>query len=173
MKIQDKSFVAIDYTLSLDSGETIDQSQEGTPFGFICGTGQVIPGLEQGLMNREKGEKVQLTIEPANGYGDFRPDMLRDIPRTQFPAEMKLQEGMPFEAQSPQGPLRFIIKEVRDDAIVADFNHPLAGKTLHFDITISDVREASPEELSCAPGGTCGCDSNTSGSCGGCAGGCG
>ena len=172
MKIQDKSFVAIEYTLSLDSGETIDQSKD-TPFGFICGKGQVIPGLEQGLMNREKGEKVQLTIEPANGYGDFKPDMLRDIPKTQFPPQMELQAGMPFEAQSPQGPLRFIIKEVKDDAIVADFNHPLAGKTLHFDITISDVREASPEELSCTPGGACGCESNASGSCGSCGGGCG
>ena len=171
MKIQDKSYVAIEYTLSLDSGETIDQSGE-TPFGFVCGTGQVIPGLEQGLMDREKGDKLQLTVAPADGYGEFRPDMLRDIPKSQFPPGMELQTGMPFEAQSPQGPLRFTIKEVKDDAIVADFNHPLAGQTLHFDITISDVRDASPEEMSCAPGGSCGCESNTSGSCGGCAGGC-
>ncbi len=172
MKIQDKSYVAIQYTLTLDSGETIDQSGD-TPFSFILGTGQVIPGLERGLLNREKGEKLQLTIAPADGYGEFREDMLRDIPRSQFPQDMELKAGMPFEAQSPQGPLRFTIKEVTADNVVADFNHPLAGQTLHFDITISDVREPTAEDMmSCMPGGSCGCDTNTSGSCGGCAGGC-
>ncbi len=173
MKIQDKSYVEIEYTLSLDSGETIDQSGD-TPFGFICGTGQVIPGLERGLMDREAGEELKLTIEPKEGYGEFRQDMLRDIPRNQFPQGMELKKGMPFEAQSPQGPLRFTIKEVTEDNVVADFNHPLAGKTLHFDIKITDVREPTASEMmSCAPGGSCGCDTNTSGSCGGCAGGCG
>ncbi len=171
MKIKDKTFVSIDYTLKLDSGETVDKSEPGKPFSFVVGSGQVIPGLEKGLKGLEKGETTTITVEAADGYGEQRPDLMREIPRSQFPANIDLKPGMAFEAESPQGPMRFTISQVNEDMVVADFNHPLAGERLHFDITVSEVREPRPEDMAALAGSGCDCSTDPS-SCGSCGGGC-
>jgi FKBP-type peptidyl-prolyl cis-trans isomerase SlyD len=173
MEITDRTFVAIDYKLTLDSGETIDQTTDGNTFGFIVGTGQVIKGLEDAIRGKKQGEQMNITIEPKDGYGEARADLVREIPRTNFPPDMEIQPGMPFQAQSPHGPVQFTVKAVNDETVTADFNHPLAGERLHFDITIQEVREPSLTEMSAMnAGGACDCDSNSSGTCGTC-GGCG
>ena len=173
MEITDRTFVAIDYKLTLDSGETIDQTTEGNTFGFIVGTGQVIKGLEDAIRGKKQGEQMNITIEPKDGYGEARADLVREIPRTNFPPDMEIEPGMPFQAQSPHGPVQFTVKAVSDETVTADFNHPLAGERLHFDITIQEVREPSLTEMSAMnAGGACDCDSNSSGTCGTC-GGCG
>jgi FKBP-type peptidyl-prolyl cis-trans isomerase SlyD len=162
------------YTLTNDAGETLDQAGEDRPFGFIFGAGQVIPGLEKGIAGMEKGQSAKITIAPADAYGERNEDMVRPIPRVQFPADVELKPGMPFEAQSPHGPMRFVIKEVTDDTVYADFNHPLAGETLHFDLSILDLREPTAAELAAC---SCGCDSSSgscsTSSCGSSCGGCG
>jgi len=131
--------------------------------------GQVIKGLEDGIRGRKAGDKLSLTISPEDAYGEARDDLVREIPRSNFPEGMDIQPGMPFEAQSPHGPVRFTVKEVRDDVVIADFNHPLAGETLHFDIKILEVREPSFAEMS-AMGSSCGCDTEPQGGCGTCGG---
>ncbi len=164
MKIEQRKFVSIAYTLKLDSGEVVDRSAEGEPLGFLFGSGQIIPGLESALEGRETGDTLQVTVTPEQGYGLPREELFREIPRENFPEDLVLEPGMGFEASGPHGPVTFRIREVRDDDVVADFNHPLAGERLHFDVTVEDVREARAEELAGLFQG--GCDPNACSSCG-------
>ncbi len=167
MKVADNLHVSIDYTLSLDSGEVVDRSEPGEPLGFVYGKGQIIPGLEKALQGMEAGQSAKVTVEPEDGYGLPREDLFREIPRENFPPDLELEPGMGFEARGPHGPVVFRVHEVRDDLVVADFNHPLAGERLHFEVKISEVREPRPEELAEFFGGDCGPSD-----CGGCSGGC-
>lgn len=164
MEIAEKNYVAIDYKLTLESGEEIDKSPEGQPLGFITGFGQVIPGLEKALMGRTAGESAQLVIEPEEAYGPVRDDLFQEIPKSQFPSDMELKPGMNFEAQSPRGPMMITISKINDDDTVAvDLNHPMAGKQLHFDVNVVEVREPTPEELQqlqAQAGGGCACGSD-------------
>ncbi len=163
MKVSENLYVAIEYALSLDSGEVVDRSDPGEPIGFIYGKGQIVPGLERALRGMEPGQTAQITVEPHEAYGMPRPDLLREIPRENFPPDLEIQPGMGFEARGPHGPVVFRVHEVRDDVVVADFNHPLAGERLHFDVKVVEVREPRAEELATLLGG--GCDP---GDCGGC-----
>ncbi|NDY42985.1 peptidylprolyl isomerase [Dissulfurirhabdus thermomarina] len=169
MKIADRTYVAIDYTLALDSGEVIDRSEPGSPLGFITGVGQIIPGLERQLMGMEAGQNAQITVEAAEAYGERNEALYREIPRQQFPSDIEVQAGMNFETMGPSGPIRFTVRSVTDEMVVADFNHPLAGERLHFDITVSEVREPSEAEMAALAGlGGCAsgaCDSGCGGGC--------
>ena len=165
MKIQDQTYVAIEYTLTLDPDEVVDQSEPGKPFGFILGAGLVIPGLEKGLEGMEQGQSAKLTVEAEEGYGKPRQELFRELPREHFPADAEIEPNMIFEAQGPHGPVRFRVESVRDDVVVANLNHPLAGERLHFDLKVAEVREARPEELEalkqnagCAPESCACCD---------------
>lgn len=152
MKVEDNSYVAIDYILSLDSGEVVDRSDPGAPFCFVIGFGQVIPGLERGLQGMEQGQSATITVAAADGYGERKDDLYRGIPRGHFPRDIALEAGMVFQMTGPQGIARFRVDSVSDEAIVADFNHPLAGERLHFQVTLKEVREARPEDVHrCAP----------------------
>ncbi|MFU8857327.1 MAG: FKBP-type peptidyl-prolyl cis-trans isomerase [Deferrisomatales bacterium] len=165
MKVENRRYVTIEYSLSLDSGEVVDRSAAGEPLGFICGTGQVIAGLEKGLVGLEAGETAKVVVEPRDGYGEPNPALMREIPRENFPQDLDLHAGMGFEAKGPHGPVTFRVREVRQDEVLADFNHPLAGERLHFDVKIADVREPRAEELAELLRG--GCDETACGSCGG------
>lgn len=162
MNIADKLYVAIDYTLTLESGQEIDKSPEGQPLGFIAGTGQIIPGLEKALMGRAAGDSAKLVIEPEDAYGPVKDDLFQDIPKDQFPTDVEIKPGMAFEAQGPQGPFMITVKTVNDnDTVTIDLNHPMAGKQLHFDVNVVEVREPNAEELAQAAArasaGGCGC----------------
>ncbi|MBE0617660.1 MAG: peptidylprolyl isomerase [Proteobacteria bacterium] len=165
MKVENRRYVTIEYSLSLDSGEVVDQSSPGEPLGFLFGTGQVIRGLEKGLEGLEAGATAKVTVEARDGYGEPNPALFREIPRENFPEEMELQPGMGFEAKGPHGPVTFRVREVRTEEVVADFNHPLAGERLHFDVKVEGVREPRAEELAQLLRG--GCDEEACGSCGG------
>ena len=167
MKIQNDVYVAIDYSLTLDSEEVVDCSEPGKPFGFIFGGGQVIMGLEKGLEGMEQGESVKFTVEPEEGYGQPRQELFRELPREHFPGDLDLAPNMIFEGSGPQGTFRFRVESVSDEVVVADLNHPLAGQRLHFDIEVVEVREARAEELEalknhagCAPESCACCDSS-------------
>ena len=167
MKIQDQTYVAIEYTLTLDSDEVVDQSQPGKPFGFIFGGSQVIPGLEKGLEGMKQGQSAKFTVEPEEGYGHPRQELFRELPREHFPANEDIEPNMIFEADGPHGPVRFRVESVSDEVVVANLNHPLAGERLHFDLKVKEVREAKPEELEalkqnegCAPE-SCACCKTT------------
>jgi len=159
MNIADKVYVAFDYKLTLDSGEEVDKSAEGQPLGFITGSGQIIPGLEKDMMGMTVGDSSRISVEPEDAYGVVNPEMLQDVPRDQFPADIELKPGMTFQAQGPQGPVMINIKDIKDEnTVVIDLNHPLAGEKLHFDINVVEVREPTAEELAGQSSGcNCGC----------------
>ncbi len=149
MKITDKLYVAMDYKLSLASGEEVDSSPPGDPLGFITGASQIIPGLERALMGMSVGDSSRVTVEPEDAYGPVIEDMFQEIPRSQFPDDVKVEPGMTFHAQGPHGQIVMSVTELKDnDVVVVDLNHPLAGQQLFFDVNIVEVREPSAEELS-------------------------
>ena len=167
MKIAQHTYVRIDYTLTLESGEVADKSSKGEPLGFLFGTGQIIPGLEKALEGMEAGQSAKITVEAADGYGETREELLRDLPRENFPDDLKLEPGIGFEAKGPHGPVTFRLREVREDTVVADFNHPLAGQQLHFDVAVTEVREPTAEELATLMDAGDGCSPSACSSCGG------
>ena len=148
MKVADKCVVSLDYSLHLGDGEVVDTSSGGEPLTYLHGSGQIIPGLEKALAGLDVGEAKQLVVAPAEGYGERDPDNVQQITRDHF-GDRELKKGDEFVAiddQHNEIPVR--IEEVVGDKVTVDFNHPLAGKTLHFSVTIKEVREATAEELS-------------------------
>jgi FKBP-type peptidyl-prolyl cis-trans isomerase SlyD len=176
MEIADKKYVAIEYTLTLESGQEIDKSPAGQPLGFITGAGQIIPGLEKGLMGRAAGDSAKLVVEPEDAYGPVRDNLFQEIPRSQFPGDVEVKPGMAFEAQGPRGPFMITVAKVNDnDSVTVDLNHPMAGKQLHFDVNVVEVREPTADELAEAASrfsSGCGCGSDDAGKAEGCGTGC-
>ena len=173
MNIKENVFVSFDYCLTLDSGEEVDKSPEGKPLGFITGSGQIIPGLEKEMMGMSVGDSVKISVEPEDAYGPVNPQLFQEVKREQFPADMEIKPGMTFQSQGPQGPMIINVSEIKDEnTVVIDLNHPLAGKRLHFDVNIAEVRDLTPEELAgLSSGCSCGCDcssGDTDCSSGGC-----
>ncbi|MBN2343503.1 MAG: peptidylprolyl isomerase [Deltaproteobacteria bacterium] len=165
MKIQSEAFVAIDYTLKDDQGNVVDKSEENSPLGFIFGRGQIIPGLEKALEGMSKDETAQVVVAPEDGYGPVNEELFQEIPKANFPNTENLEPGQQFQANTPHGPMRFVVHEIKEEDIVVNLNHPLAGQSLHFDVKVAEVREATEEELAppvhshCGDGshGCCGC----------------
>jgi FKBP-type peptidyl-prolyl cis-trans isomerase SlyD len=146
MKIANGTVVELDYSLHLGDGKIVDQS-EGEPLSYIHGEGHIVPGLEQALAGLEVGAKKQVVVAPAEGYGEHDAAGVQEVARDAFPADFQPQEGMQLVAESPDGqPVQFIVKQVGLQTVTVDFNHPLAGKTLHFDVTVRGVRQATDEE---------------------------
>lgn len=166
MKVEDRKYVGIEYSLTLDSGEEVDRSGPGEPLGFIFGAGQIISGLEEGIRGMEPGQQAKITVEAEKGYGLPREELHREIPRANFPEDLEIETGMSFEAKGPHGPVQFRVKSTGDDTVIADFNHPLAGERLHFDINVVEVREPRAEELASLASDQ-GCSPSECGSCGG------
>mgnify|MGYP001331227770 CR=1 FL=1 len=171
MNIADNLYVAFDYRLTLDSGEEVDRSPDNQPFGFITGAGQIVPGLEKGMMGMKVGDRSKITVAPEDAYGQVNPSLIGDVPRSHFPPGMELKPDMMFQSQGPDGDISARIIEVKDkDTVVVDLNHPLAGKTLHFNINIVEVRKPTSEEISglfsCS--GCGGAEDSDCGSCSGC-----
>ncbi len=166
MKIEPRMYVAIHYTLTLEDGEKADSTEGGEPLGFIQGVGHVIQGLDQAVLGKSEGERFRITIPPELAYGLPDEEMMREIPRENFPQGVDLTPGQGFTANGPHGPVSFRIANLTDDTVVADFNHVLAGRTLTFDVTIAEAREPRAEELAALSGGG-GCAPEDCGSCGG------
>jgi FKBP-type peptidyl-prolyl cis-trans isomerase SlyD len=143
---QDK-VVLIHYTLKNDAGSVIDSSAGGDPLAYIHGQGNIIPGLEKALEGRQKGDKVSVKVEPAEGYGVRDDALMQQVPRRAFGSVAKIEPGMQFHAQTSQGQTRVVtVTHVQGDMVTVDGNHPLAGENLHFDVEITEVRDATEEE---------------------------
>jgi FKBP-type peptidyl-prolyl cis-trans isomerase SlyD len=148
MKIEADKVVSIDYTLKDDQGPVIDTSNERGPLSFIFGSGTIIPGLENELGGREKGDSFSVTVEPKDGYGEYDDSMMFEVGKDQFQDSSQIEEGMQVQAQNNQGQVQILtVKSVGDENVTLDANHPLAGQKLFFDVSVTDVRDATEEEI--------------------------
>jgi FKBP-type peptidyl-prolyl cis-trans isomerase SlyD len=147
MSIQKNSVVTFHYTLKDDAGKVIDSSDGGDPLAYIHGQGSLVAGLERELTGKAAGDKLHVKITPADGYGEHDTAMIQRIPRRQLKGISKIYVGMKLHTQTAHGPREVTVTQIVGDTVTLDGNHPLAGKNLHFDIDITEVREATAEEL--------------------------
>jgi FKBP-type peptidyl-prolyl cis-trans isomerase SlyD len=149
MTVADDVVVSLDYVLQLDDGQEIDRSTADEPLEYLHGHGQIVPGLENALYGLAVGDERQVVIEPAEGYGERNDEQLQRFPRDLFPGDVQLAEGEVLNLEDDQTGQVFQaqVMEVTPTEIVLDFNHPLAGETLHFDVRIAGLRRATAEEL--------------------------
>jgi len=132
--------VKVNYTLTVD-GKVVDSSKGRQPLEFKAGSHQMIPGFEKAVMGMKVGEKKSFKVKPEDGYGLVNPKAFRDVPKAQLPKDITPKAGMTLFAQGKDGqkiPVK--IKEVKKDVVVMDFNHPLAGKTLSFDVQVMEIK---------------------------------
>lgn len=147
--IKPGTVVNLAYRLTNDQGQVLDQADAADPFVYLHGNQQVVPGLEVGLEGLKTGDKKKVTVAPKDGYGEQDPGLKLIVNRTQFPKDADLKEGMQFETSTPDGHgVVFTVEAILEDKIHIDGNHPLAGQTLHFDVEVLGVRQATEEELS-------------------------
>ena len=147
MQIARDSVAAFHYTLTDDQNQVIDSSEGRDPLTYLHGGGQIVPGLEKQLEGRSAGDTFSADVSPEEGYGVHHPELMQEVPRSAFQGVEDIQPGMQFQGRGPQGEINVTVTRVEDDKVFIDGNHPLAGKTLHFAIEVTDVRAASAEEL--------------------------
>jgi FKBP-type peptidyl-prolyl cis-trans isomerase SlyD len=142
--IEKDTVASVHYTGTFpDSGDQFDTSREGDPITFLVGHKGMIPGFERELIGAKVGENRSFTLEPADAYGDNDDEKIQEMPREMFPEDLPLDLGMML--MSDVGPFRIIA--ITDQTVKCDFNHPMAGKSLHFEIEVMDIRDATEEEL--------------------------
>lgn len=146
MQIAERCVAAFHYTLTNDAGEVLDTSRERDPLAYLHGSGNIVPGLEKALTGKQAGDKLKVDVTPEEGYGERVPSLVQEVPRTAFDGVDKIEPGMQFQAESNMGPVTVTVTQVADDKVTVDGNHPLAGESLHFEVEITEVREASAEE---------------------------
>jgi FKBP-type peptidyl-prolyl cis-trans isomerase SlyD len=148
MEIQKGRVVGMHYTLRNDDGEIIDTSEGREPLTFLQGYGNIIKGLEAELEGKKLGDKLDVVVEPEEGYGVAHEQLIQQVPRSAFEGVDELQIGMQFQAQTEQGPVPIRVIAIEGEEVTIDGNHELAGVRLHFSVSIETVREASEEEIS-------------------------
>lgn len=148
MHVAKHKVVSIYYTLTDGQGTVIDSSSGQQPLAYIHGFGNLIPGLEAALEGKSTGEHVNTVITPEQAYGVRNEELVEHLARDVFDTDEDIVEGMRFHAMSEGGPRVVKVVAIEGDQVTIDGNHPLAGMTLHFDVTIADVRDASEEEIS-------------------------
>jgi FKBP-type peptidyl-prolyl cis-trans isomerase SlyD len=148
MIIEEKRAVSIHYTLTNEQGETLDSSEGQDPLRYLHGASNIIPGLENALVGKTTGDKVSVSVQPEDGYGEINPEMIQIVPREAFEGIDDIQAGMQFQASGPDGQTQVVtIKAVGEEGVTVDGNHPLAGQVLNFEVSIEDVRDATEEEI--------------------------
>ena len=146
-KVEDNLVVTLDYTLIVED-EVMDSTADGEPIQFIQGIGQIIPGLENALYGLQVGDKEVIVVQPEDAYGEYDPESTEIAKKEEFSEEVPLDVGTFLDFSDDEGEvLSAQIIEENEDTVTLDFNHPLAGKILHFEITVIDLRPATSEEL--------------------------
>ena len=148
MQIAQDKVVLFHYTLTNDAGEVLDSSDGGEPLAYLHGQGNIVAGLEKALGGRSVGEKLSVRVEPAEGYGVRDAALVKRVPRRSFGSAGNIKPGMQFQAQLERGQTRVVtVTAVKGDMVTVDGNHPLAGQSLNFAVEITEVRDATSEEL--------------------------
>ena len=147
MKINNECVVSISYILTNDEGERLDSSGK-EPLVYLHGADNIVKGLEQALYGKEAGTSFKAAIEPALGYGEVDTHLIQEVPRGLLAKIENLYVGMALQSESEDGHVqRLVVDAIGDDTVTINANHPLAGTTLHFDVTVENVREATREEI--------------------------
>ncbi len=147
MQVTSDAVVGITYTLTDDEGVIIDSNVGRPALVYLHGHDNIIPGLEKGLEGAAAGDKRKVDVVPADAYGEVDEERIFELGKDEFPEELPLEEGMQFIAETAGGEMAITVTEVRENSVIVDANHPLAGVNLHFDVEILDVRPATEEEL--------------------------
>lgn len=147
MKIENNRVAQIHYTLKDDQGEILDSSVGQNPLPYIHGVGALIPGLEKQLAGKQVGDKFTAVVSPAEGYGEYDKNSVFEVPASGFDGDDELELGMQVQLDTEEGPAVATITNIEDDVVTLDLNHPLAGVSLHFDVEVMEVREATSQEL--------------------------
>lgn len=147
MIIADQKVVSIHYKLTNDDGQVIQESGGGEPLSYVHGAGNIIPGLESALAGKSTGDKLNVSVDPDEGYGARNDALVQELPRQVFEGVEDIQEGMQFQAHSEQGTHVITVTKVDGERITVDGNHPLAGQTLNFEVEVENVRDATAEEV--------------------------
>jgi FKBP-type peptidyl-prolyl cis-trans isomerase SlyD len=174
MQITKNTYVSLNYTVMDEQGKVLASSEPDGPMDYIHGTGMLVPGLEKALEGKKQGDSVKVKVEPKDAYGDRRQDLIYVMPKEQIQKDgEEIKVGMHFEAETPSGPIGFSVTNVDGSNVTLDANHPFAGKTLDFSVSILECRTATEEELESIREHTTGhdCGSGSAGGCSGCGGG--
>lgn len=139
--------VSIDYTLKNSDGQILDTSEGREPLAYLHGAGNIIPGLESALEGKSAGDQVTAVIEPEQAYGLRDNNQVGKVARSDLQGVGDISVGTQLQAQTPEGPRIVVVTDMDEESVTIDANHPLAGETLHFDVTVSDVREATTAEV--------------------------
>ena len=140
-QVKENNTVKVNYTGKLSDGQVFDSSEGKEPLEFTMGKGQIIPGFEKGLMNMKLNEKKTITIPKEGAYGDINESLKQEVNKTELPKDMTPKVGMELVSQSTEGKERnLVVIEVKDDTIVIDGNHPLAGREIIFDLEVVDIK---------------------------------
>lgn len=140
--IQDGAIVSIDYTLTDDAGTVLDSSAGKEPLTYIQGAGQIVKGLEQEMVGLKVGDQKKVKVRPEDGYGPVNEKAFQEIPREKVPVEAQKAGAMVMTKTGDGQVMPIRIREVKDKTVIVDFNHPLAGKTLHFEVKVKDIKAA-------------------------------
>ncbi|MDZ7741158.1 MAG: peptidylprolyl isomerase [Bacteroidota bacterium] len=139
-KVKDNDKVKVHYTGKFKDGQVFDSSLEREPLEFEVGKGQMIPGFEKAVVGMEKGEKKEINLSPDEGYGEKREELTQEVNKDQLPEDLEPKVGMQLQSRTPDGnEFRVTVAEIKDDSILIDANHPLAGKELVFEIELVDI----------------------------------
>lgn len=148
MEVAPNTVVSVHYKVRNETGQELESSEDGQPLVYLHGQSNIIPGVEKALEGKGPGDEVQVTVPPEEGYGARRSDLIQTVPHEAFQEIENLQPGMQLQAQNQQGQVQTItVQSVGQEGVTVDANHPLAGQTLHFDLTVDAVREATDEEI--------------------------
>ena len=145
--VQDGQVVSMEYTLKVD-GEVLDTSEGVGPLQFLAGYDNIVPGLEREMIGMKIGESKDVVVTPEDGYGEFDDEAFMDVPRSEFPTDMEIEEGVELSVTDEDGKNQYArIESLTDESVRLDFNHPLAGAELHFSVKVIALREPTKEEL--------------------------
>jgi FKBP-type peptidyl-prolyl cis-trans isomerase SlyD len=147
MNVSSNKVVSIHYTLRDEAGVVLDSSFGHSPLAYLHGQGNLVPGLESALDGKSVGDKLTVSVPPEQGYGVRDAGLVQILPREKFADVGEISPGMQFRAKGPEGIRLMTVTHVERDLVTVDANHPLAGKTLHFQVEITEVRKATREEL--------------------------
>jgi len=148
MPFKENQVVTMNFILKDDDGKVMDTTAEQEPFSFISGAKQILPRLEEEIGKMLIGSKKNVDLSAEEGYGAYQAESVKTVNKSEFPADTPIEVGQGFMATAPDGKhMQFFIKNIDGENVVVDFNHPLAGKALHFEVELLNMRDATKEEL--------------------------